>query len=200
MGGRFDHFATTKRLDIGSNLGKHAAPLWGGRPPCCEFAQRRTYRVFAIASIGSLLGWACLSDDRRIGGRLCSLCLASRPRARAVGRDLHVCQSDHRHRIGMGGAWRTSDVADVGWVFACRRFRHRGVATRSVSSGREGVVSEGSTWFESGYDAGQESMSIPNISIAGSRWPALAQKSEFGMSARESSVRFRRLARAPETV
>ena len=116
-------------------------PLWRGRPPYRKFTQGRTCVIFALTNIADLVGWSRLSDDRWIGARLCSLCLAPRSCARAVGGDLHVRQSDHRCRRGMGNAWRAPDIADVGWLHAGRRFRNRGVATRSRISGSKKQVS-----------------------------------------------------------
>jgi hypothetical protein len=70
-----------------------------------------------------------------------SLCLAPRSCASAVGRDLHLRQSDHCRRIGMGAPWRTPDIADVGWLRAGCRFSNRGVAARSRISGSKKHVS-----------------------------------------------------------
>jgi HWE histidine kinase len=85
--------------------------------------------------IADFVGRSRLSDVGWIGNRLYSLCLAPRSCASAVGRDLHLRQSDHCRRIGMGAAWRTPDIADVGWLRAGGRFSHRGVAARSRPSG-----------------------------------------------------------------
>ena len=122
-------------VHTGNNLGRDAAPLRRGSPPCREFVQGRTCGIFALANIGDLVGWSWLSDVRWIDSRLYSLCLAPRSCASAVGRDLHLRQSDHCRRIGMGAPWRTPDIADVGWLRAGGRFSHRGVAARSRPSG-----------------------------------------------------------------
>jgi hypothetical protein len=131
VGARFDRFATGEPVHTGNNLGRDAAPLWRGCPPCREFAQRRTCGIFTLANIADLVGWSRLSDARWMGSRLYSLCLAPRSCASAVGRDLHLRQSDHCRRIGMGAPWRTPDIADVGWLRARCRFSNRGVAARS---------------------------------------------------------------------
>lgn len=131
VGARFDRFATAEPVYTDNNLGRDAAPLWRGSPPCREFAQGRTCGIFALANIGDLVGWSRLSDVRWIDSRLYSLCLAPRSCASAVGRDLHLRQSDHCRRIGMGAPWRTPDIADVGWLRAGGRFSHRGVVARS---------------------------------------------------------------------
>ena len=141
VGARFDRFATAEPVHTCNNLGRDAAPLWRGSPPCREFAQGRTCGIFTLANIADLVGWSRLSDVRWIDSRLYSLCLAPRSCASAVGRNLHLRQSDHCRRIGMGAPWRTPDIADVGWLRAGCRFSNRGVAARSRISGSKKQVS-----------------------------------------------------------
>jgi drug/metabolite transporter (DMT)-like permease len=63
--------------------------LCGGGRSYYEFAQRRTYRIFAFANLGRFVDRSCLPDARRIGGHFYGLCLAIRSCASAVGGDVH---------------------------------------------------------------------------------------------------------------